>query len=96
VNNGKIVWWAIQRMNDDYSLRDIRPLLMREGRNMKSSEISVVLTRLKSRGEVKELKCSRGPMPAVYRKPERATPPETKSDDLIGDAETTTASAAAA
>ena len=95
-NNGQIVWWAIQRLTEDFSLRDIRALLEREGYQMKSAEISVVLTRLKSRGEIKEVKRGNGPIPALYRKPESATPPETKSDDPMGDTETTTAYVAAA
>jgi hypothetical protein len=80
-SNGKIVSWAIQRMTEDYSLRDIAALLEREGRPMRSSEISVVLTRLKSRGGIEEVKPGSGPIPAVYRKPENATSPETETAD---------------
>jgi predicted transcriptional regulator of viral defense system len=91
-NNGNIVSWAIQRMTHDYSLRDIAALLEREGSEIKSSEISVVLTRLKSRGKIKEIKRGSGPIPAVYRKPESATPSETESTDRTHAAESTTGS----
>ena len=86
-NNGKIVSWAIQRMTGDYSLRDIAALLEREGSEIKSSEISVVLTRLKRRGKIKEIESGRGPIPAVYLKPESTTPPETETTDPIHAAE---------
>ena len=86
-NNGKIVSWAIQRMTGDYSLRDIAALLEREGSEIKSSEISVVLTRLKRRGKIKEIESGRGPIPAVYLKPDGTTPPETETTDPIHAAE---------
>ena len=95
-NKGRIVAWAIKRMTTDYSVRDIAALLKREGYPLKSDKISVVVTRLKSRGEIEEIKRGRGPIPAVFRKPESATPPATESDDPVSDAEMTTASAAAA
>jgi hypothetical protein len=78
-NGTKIVRWAIQRMTVDYSLRDIAALLEREGRPTRSSEISVVLTRLKSRGEIEEIQRSSGPIPALFRKPENGITPETES-----------------
>jgi hypothetical protein len=89
-SNSKIVWWAIQRMTEDYSLHDIAALLEGEGRPMRSSEISVVLTRLKSRGEIEEVKRSSGPIPAVYRKPESVTPPETNSTEQTDAEQATT------
>jgi hypothetical protein len=95
-NYGQIVAWAIKRMTDDFSIRDIAALLEREGYPLKSPDISVVITRLKSRGEIEEIKRGRGPIPAVFRKPETATPPTSESDDPMGDAEPTTASVAAA
>ena len=76
---GKIVAWAIKQMKDNYSLRDIAALLEREGYPMRPAHISVVLTRLKSRGEIEEIQRGSGPIPAVYRKPESATCPETES-----------------
>jgi len=94
-NNGEIVSWAIQRMTHDYSLRDIAALLEREGSEIKSSEISVVLTRLKSRGAIEQIKRGSGPIPAVYRKPESTTPPETETTDPIRSAESTTGATAA-
>lgn len=82
-NNGPIVWWAIQRMTHDYSLRDIAALLEREGSWIKSSEISVVLTRFKRRGKIKEIERGHGPIPAVYRKPESTTVPATETADSV-------------
>jgi hypothetical protein len=76
-------------------LRDIAALLEREGSEIKSSEISVVLTRMKRRGKIKEIKSGHGPIPAVYLKPEGTTPPETETTDPIPAAESTTESAAA-
>jgi hypothetical protein len=80
-SNGKIVSWAIQQMTDDYSLRDIAALLEREGSPMRSADISVVLTRLKSRGEIEEVERARGPIGSVFRKPESATSPDTEPAD---------------
>ena len=90
------VKWAIQRMTDDYSLRDIAALLEREGRPMGGSEISVVLTRMKCRGEIQEITRGHGPIPAVFRKPENAISLDTPPSDLIDNSEPMTASAAAA
>lgn len=94
-NNCQIVWWAIERMTENFSLRDIRALLEREGYNMRSPQISVVLTRLKRQGRIEEVEPSRGPIPAVFGKPEGVTPPGTKPVDPMGDMETTTAYVAA-
>jgi hypothetical protein len=89
-SDGLMVKWAIQRMTDDYTLRDIVALLEREGLNMPAAQISVVLTRLKSRGEIEEIKRGGGRRPAVFRKPESAPPPETNSTEQTGSAEPTT------
>jgi hypothetical protein len=70
--NGKAVSWAIEQMTGDYTLRDIRALLEREGYQMPHAEISVVLTRLKQRGEIDEIRRGGGRTPAVYRKPDNA------------------------
>jgi hypothetical protein len=72
--NGKLVWWAIQRMTDDYSLHDIASLLDREGARLGNPRISVVLTRLKARGQIKEVRPAAGPHPALFCKPENALP----------------------
>jgi hypothetical protein len=74
--NSRVVTWAIRRMTADYSLRDIHDLLEREGCPLRSSEISVVLTRLKGRGEIEEIKPGAGPKGAVFRKPDTATSQE--------------------
>jgi hypothetical protein len=89
----KIVRWAIQRMTDNYSLPDIVALLEREGRPMRSAEVSVVLTRLKSRGEIEEIQRSSGPIPAVFRKPENVIAPPMEPSDTTRGMERTTASA---
>lgn len=70
------VRWAIERMTGDFSLPEIATLLEREGRGLKNSQISVVLTRLKGRGELDELERSNGPKPAVFRRPDWALPLE--------------------
>ena len=70
--NGRAVLWAIEQMTGDYTLRDIRALLEREGSQMPHAEISVVLTRLKSRGQIEEIRPGGGRTPAVYRKPDNA------------------------
>ena len=70
--NGLAVRWAIQRMTDDYTPRDLGALLQREGWIMSSAEISVVMTRLKRRGAVEEIRSGQGRTPAVFRKPTTA------------------------
>jgi hypothetical protein len=95
-NGTKIVGWAIQRMTDDFSLRDIAALLKREGCPMRSAKVSVVLTRLKSRGQIEEIQRSSGPIPAIFRKPENVITPPTESTETIRDVEKTMASAAVA
>jgi hypothetical protein len=85
--NSKLVWWAIQRMTADYSLRDIQTLLEREGGNLRSAEISTVLTRLKARGEIEEIRRSAGPYPALFRGPENQSDPEPIAQDSTSDAE---------
>lgn len=94
--NTTVVAWAIQRMTDDYSLLDIRALLEREGYPLQSSEISVVLTRLKRRGKIEEVQCGSGPHLSIFRKPENAIPQEIRQDDRMENRETMTPSAAAA
>jgi hypothetical protein len=64
-----IVQWAIRRMTSDYTLTDIQALLKREGYPLNGPKISVVLTRLKRRGEIEEIRCSSGPKPALFGKP---------------------------
>ena len=74
--DSEAVRWAIMRMTEDFSLTDVAALLKREGRPLKSSQISVVLTRLKSRRELEEIARSQGPIPAVFRRPGWALPLE--------------------
>jgi hypothetical protein len=89
-SDGLVVKWAIQQMTDDYTLREIVALLEREGCFMPPAKISVVLTRLKSRGEIEEIKRGGGRTPAVFRKPESAPPPETKSTEQTDAEQATT------
>ena len=70
--NGLQVRWAIQRMADDYTLRDIEALLRQEGVILSPAEISVVLTRLKQRGDVEEIRPGQGRTPAIFRQPATA------------------------
>ena len=60
--------WAIEQLTGDYTLQDIQALLTREGRRVKSAEISVVLSRLKSRGKITEIRCGIGRKPSIFRK----------------------------
>ena len=71
--NGLLVRWAIDRMTTDYSLHDIAALIRREGSWIRNAEISVVLTRMRTRGEIKEIRRGAGPIPALFRKPESAS-----------------------
>ena len=66
-STSEAVRWTIQRMTEDFSLHDIAALLKREGFPIRTSEISVVLTRLRIRGEIAELQRGRGPKPAIFR-----------------------------
>ena len=70
----KMVRWAIGQMTRDYSLYHISALLAREGRTLSSAHISVVLSRLKSRGEIEEVRAAQGPIPALFRRPEIELP----------------------
>ena len=78
--DSEAVRWAIKRMTGDFSLTDIAALLKREGGFLQNSQISVVLTRLKSRGELEEIARSQGPKPAVFRRPDWALPLEEITD----------------
>jgi hypothetical protein len=91
-----LVKWAIEQMTVEFSLRDIEKLLRREGVPIKSASISVVLTRLKRRGEITEVAGSAGPHPAVFRKPETAIIAPVNRVEFIGAVETSSAADAAA
>ena len=65
-----MVQWAIHRLSGDYTLNDVHALLAQEGRPLQKAEISVILTRLKSRGEIAEIQRGNGRKPAVFRKPQ--------------------------
>jgi hypothetical protein len=75
-SKGAYVDWAIRRMTDDFTLRDIQTLLTREGTNLSSPDISCVLTRLKMRGQITEIRPGTGRTPALFRGPENATNPD--------------------
>ena len=89
-----LVRWAIARMPDDYSSQDIVALLKREGEWLQAPEVSVVLTRMKRRGEIEEIRRSAGPHPALFRKPASPASPADTSDDSVANTETTATSAA--
>jgi hypothetical protein len=88
--DSRLVQWAIARMTDDFSLTDIAALLKREDYLLKSSKISVVLTRLKGRGEIEEIKRGSGPNPAVFRKPENPITLVNEPADQVSDGEAST------
>jgi hypothetical protein len=71
-NTSALVRWAVERMTSDFSLNDVDATLKREGKPRSRPEISVVLTRLKRRGEIEEIQPAAGPHPAVYRNPNPA------------------------
>ncbi len=85
------VRWAITRMTTDYSLHDLEKLLRREGYVLSTAQISVVLTRLKKRGEIEEIAMSYGPNPARFRGPHNTPPTPTEAADVasVGDAAST-------
>ncbi|HEY3664084.1 MAG TPA: hypothetical protein VGL24_13100 [Chthoniobacterales bacterium] len=85
-----LVRWAIQRMTEDFSLHHIASMLEREGHPLHSPDISVVLTRLKGRGEIEEVKPAAGPYPAVFAKPV-AEEAESTGQSSVAEAEQLTA-----
>ncbi len=66
-SNVAVVRWAIARMTEDYSLADIQKLLLQEGSLMRGAQISVVLSRMRTTGEIQEIERSYGPIPARFR-----------------------------
>ena len=74
-NSAKVVKWAIGRMTDDYTVRDLLALLDQEGHGMARAHVSLILANLRNRGEIEQLEPSSGPNPALYRKPANANPP---------------------
>jgi hypothetical protein len=92
--HANLVRWAIARMTHDYSLHDILALLKREGRGLRAPEVSVVLTRMKARGEIEEIRRSAGPHPALFRKPESAASPTDASVGAVTNTDPTATSAA--
>ena len=71
-SNVQFVRWAMARMTEDFSLKDIKALLTREGYPMPGAQISVVLTRMRNGGEIEQIARSHGPIPARFRKPPSA------------------------
>jgi hypothetical protein len=68
--DGEIVRWAIMRLTEEYTVRDIADLLQRCGYEMEGRRISVVLTRFKNRGEIIEVKRGIGRIAARFQKPD--------------------------
>lgn len=91
----KVVSWAIGRMTEDFTLKDISKLLKREGSPMHNAAISVVLTRLKRNGRIHEIKCGKGPVPSVFRTPQSSAGPTSEPDETIVTSEQAVTSAAA-
>ncbi len=77
--NTMAVQWAIERMTCDYTLQDIHALLTREGLPMRSAEISVVLSRLKGRGKIVEIRRGNGRTPAIFRASQPASEEQTEA-----------------
>lgn len=65
----RAVSWAVARMTTDYTLVDVAKLLKQEGCNIRHAKISVVLTRLKNRGEIQEIRRGGGRTAALFAKP---------------------------
>jgi hypothetical protein len=74
LGNGGLVRWAIQRMTRDYCGRDLAELLREEGEYLTPAEVSVVLTRLKKRGEIQEIRPGTGRTGAIFRRPDYPLP----------------------
>jgi hypothetical protein len=87
-SKGAYVEWAIRRMTDNFCLRDIQALLEREGIDLSSPDISCVLTRMKTRGQITEIKPGAGRTPAIFRGPENAANPRPNQTDPTGSTET--------
>ena len=77
--NTMAVQWAIDRLTGDYTLQDIQALLKQEGRPLQSAEISVILSRLKTRGKIAEIRRGNGRAPAIFRKQQLATDEQTET-----------------
>ena len=77
--NTMAVQWAIYRLTGDYTLKDIHTLLQREGYHIRSAEISVILSRLKKRGKIVEIRCGYGRKPSIFRKPQLASDEQTEA-----------------
>jgi hypothetical protein len=73
-NNGVYVSWAIKRLREDFTLRDVATELKREGRPLATDQISVVLSRLMGRKEIEVVSRGRGRKATVFRKPVDAIP----------------------
>ena len=83
-------------ITDDYDLRDIQELLKREGSPLKSAQISVVLTRMKGRGEITEIGGAAGPHPALFRRPETGMIAPAETVDFVTGVEIAAVTEAAA
>ena len=78
-SNTMAVQWAIDRLTSDYTLKDIHALLKREGRPLQSAEISVILSRLKTRGPIVDIRPGNGRKPSIFRKPQLASNEQTEA-----------------
>jgi hypothetical protein len=73
-------------MTEDYTLRDIEAFLKRQGVGTGTDAISVVLTRLKGRGDIEEVRSGGGRKATVYRKPVIVTPEAVQTGGPASDA----------
>jgi hypothetical protein len=71
--NVACVKWALARLPEEFSLRDVQQLLEREGYPLGGAQISVVLGRMKAAGRIREIRPSAGPNPALFLQPAVAT-----------------------
>lgn len=94
--NGLAIAWSIQRMTGNYSVGDLAALLRREGYSLSPAEISVIVTRMKKRGEIEEVSLGRGRRGSVFRKAAAAADPGTICADETKATVPFTMSAAAA
>lgn len=90
---GRVVSWAIERLSGEFTLRDIAAVLAGEDWRITGAEISVVLSRLKRRGEIVEVRFGCGRRPTVYRKAASAALQEHEATDPAGGTEPKTESA---
>jgi hypothetical protein len=66
--NTKMVKWAISKMTDDYTIRDLHNYLRTHGHECGINPIATVLNRLKKNGEIKERVPGRGRRATLFKR----------------------------